>query len=430
MRRFSLLLAILLIVPLTADAAAPLLLTKFRLHDLDRNIVSSLGYDSATAVVFFKEIGSLSPQQTEAIKTYEPIGCFPFYVLRNGIVEESGYHCRTFFCVGYSRGPKQCRSMTGEPMGGVVEMNDRLSLVTLQDTRKRFDEYPLADRTPAMRRRIEELGALHCAPLYLLRFDVVVGEGYQCDEIGKYPFYSGKFSCVDDWRDDTDDEACSITVREDELAMRRQILEASGDYHPPVLGPETATGSTTGEFPDVIKGYYGYTAITELGKRGIIQGYRDGTYKPLQGLNRAELSKLLLATLRPEELSGETGCFPDVADEWYSSPVCAAKRLGWLRGYTDGTFRPVQTMTKAEGIKVIVSALTTDVLSAATLPIGVPEGEWFTPYVRKAVDLRILLEPAFVPAGEVTRADAAVWLYRALKMVGKLSSSSSSAAAQ
>jgi hypothetical protein len=60
----------------------------------------------------------------------------------------------------------------------------------------------------------------------------------------------------------------------------------------------------------------------------------------------------------------------------------------------------------------------------------VDEGEWYTPYVRKAVELRLLLEPTFLPKGEVSRADAAVWLFRAMKMLGKLTPSSSGSSSQ
>lgn len=430
----------LLPLPSRASAASPVLLHEFSLHQFDAGISAALGYSATASVVYFKELASLTSAQSESIRIHEPIGCFPFYVMRNGAAEESGFNCRSFFCVGYTRGPKQCRSTTGAPMSGISEISNRLSAVTLQDTQKLFADYPPVDRSEAMRKRIDELASVRCKPFYVLRFDIAVGEGYACDEIGQYPRYSGKFQCIEDWRT-TGGKECSIPVRENELAIRQQILVDRGEYSSSASS-SSASGSGSAvtahptSFPDVIQGYYGYTAITELARRGIIGGYPDGLYRPAQSLNRAEFSKLLVATLRPQELLGETGCFPDVGDEWYSATVCAAKRLGWLQGYPDGTFKPRQTMRKSEGIKVVVAALReslpwTVVLDdgAGQLPIGVPENTWYTPYVRTAVTLQLLMEPSFNPAATVSRADAAVWLYRSLKASGALQKSSSAAPA-
>lgn len=430
--------ALLLPLPQRTLAASPVLLHQFSLHQFDAGISAALGYPATASVVYFKELASLTSAQSESIRVHEPIGCFPFYVMRNGTAEESGFNCRSFFCVGYTRGPKQCRSTNGTPMSGISEISNRLSAVTLQDTQKFFGVWPLEDQTEAMRRRIDELASVRCKPFYVLRFDVAVGEGYACDEIGQYPRYSGKFQCIEDWRT-TGGKECSIPVRENELAIRQQILIDRGEYS---SRPSSSAASASGSalithpisFPDVIQGYYGYTAITELAARGIIAGYPDSLYRPAQSLNRAEFSKLLVATLRPEELLGETGCFPDVgeADEWYSAPVCAAKRLGWLQGYPDGTFKPRQTMRKSEGIKVVVAALRESLSwtvalddGAGQLPAGVPEGTWYTPFVRAAVTLQLLMEPSFNPAATVSRADAAVWLYRSLKASGALQRSSS-----
>ncbi|MFH0851669.1 MAG: S-layer homology domain-containing protein, partial [Candidatus Peregrinibacteria bacterium] len=325
MRRIPLLLASLLFVPITALAIPPVLLTTFKLHDFDKMILSTLGYESGT-IVFYKEIASLTTQQSDAIRKHEPVGCFPFYVIRNGTTEESGFNCRSFFCVGYTNGPKVCKNREKEPYGGVVEIGGRLSIIP-QDTRKLFSDYLPADRSPYMVKRLVELGAVRCRPFYLLRFDVAVGEGYDCDEMGQYPYYSGSYNCLDDWRK-KNDFVCSIAVRDDELDVRKQILQRRGEY----VASTGALVPTPVSFPDVIQGYYGYTAITELARRGIISGYPDGTFKPSKNLNRAELSKILISALRPQEVRSESFCFPDVKDEWFAPYVCAAKRLGWLSG--------------------------------------------------------------------------------------------------
>lgn len=165
-------------------------------------------------------------------------------------------------------------------------------------------------------------------------------------------------------------------------------------------------------FSDVKQNDYAEKEISTLYLKGIIQGYSDGTFKPSNTVNRAELLKLLIAGLHASENKGEKGCFPDVSDDWYSPFVCAAKRLGWVAGYASGEFKPASTVNRAEAIKMIVSSLTTDLDSSASLPNDVPADSWFAPYVRKAVELGIVIETSFQPTKVLTRADAAVWIYR------------------
>lgn len=179
-----------------------------------------------------------------------------------------------------------------------------------------------------------------------------------------------------------------------------------------VNSSSSAQNLVNSKFSDVGLDSYAAKEISDLYARGIIQGYSDGTFKPSNTVNRAELLKLLIAGLHAKEDKGEKKCFPDVSDEWFSTFVCAAKRLGWVGGYSSGQFKPANTVNRAEAIKMIVSSLATNLDSSAILPIDVPEDSWFAPYVRKAVDLGIVIETSFKPTEVLTRADAAVWIYR------------------
>lgn len=417
-------------------AAAPVFLRDFKLHDFDTSIYASLGYDSTASVSYLRELATNTPDQQKTRQTYEKIGCHPFYVIRNGKIEESGFNCRSFFCAGYTKGPKICKDTDDKAYGGVVEISRRLGLVTIFDQQKRFADYPDSDQTSSMKSRIDKLAPYRCRPLFLLDFDVVVGEGYECDEVGKYPTYSAKNLCMEDFRKQ-DGLVCQVPIRANEFDLRLKAIAKfhGGSASSGASSAASGTGSSvssvsssesssqdSGEsssagrtFPDVIQGKYGYTAIMDLTARGIIRGYPDGTFRPKNAVNRAEFTKVLLETLHPEQIRGETFCFRDIRDEWYSVVACAAKRLGWVIGYGDGTFRPGQTMRKAEAIKVIIHALGAPRDSNAVLPDGVSEGQWYTPYVRKAVELEIILESSFEPNGQMTRADAAVWIYRGLK---------------
>lgn len=415
-----------------AYAAGPFLLHAFELHGFDEQIPATLGYDSSASVVYFREMGALTSDELLLQQQHETAGCYPFYLMKEGEVVELGFNCRTFFCVGYQKGPKQCKDLAGETTGGVVEISRRMNGIRRPSTRMYFDELEKNDRTQEIQRRIEDLRRIACRPFYLMDFDVAVGEGFSCDEVGTYPAFSAARTCTNDWRT-LEGVQCTVPLRQDEEAVRQWALRRQEHDEVVMSGvslrervalePEMAavsgavvvsakTEMSPAQFPDVRVGSYGYTAITSLADEGLIHGYDDGTFKPKQSINRAEFVRLAIETLRPNAVRGESECFPDVGNRWYAPFACAAKRLGVVKGYADGMFKPMQPITKAEALKVLLMLAKAPESEDAELPRGVADGEWYAPFVRTAVAAGVIRETVFPADTALTRADTAVWLYR------------------
>jgi len=148
-----------------------------------------------------------------------------------------------------------------------------------------------------------------------------------------------------------------------------------------------------------------------LYEEGIIRGYPDGTFRPSGSINRAELIKILMLGFRDQEILGEMDCFDDVAEEWFAPYVCAAKRLGWIGGYADGTFRPAQSVNRAEAIKIITEAFGAPTPRLTSMPPDAEPGSWYYPFVAKGVLIDIV-DPfdLFRPAMDLTREETAVWI--------------------
>lgn len=395
----------------------------FRLHDYDARILEAFSYDSAS-IVYYSELASIAPEQLAIRESYEKRGCYPFHVVKDGETVESGFNCYTFFCIGYYYGPKVCKNANGAPYSGVLEINRRLSVIDVVIEHKPFSAFEYDEQTDEMVARMDELLPLRCEPYYMMLFDVAVGEGYVCEEVGQYPYFSHENDCRNDWRD-TAGMTCKNDWREDEFERRREAIahrEEEGSLSSLSSRPYRSSSSasslaTIESFPDVIEGNYGFTAIKDLAKRGIVRGYDDGSFRPYQTVNRAEFAKLLVGGLHSEHLQQhESNCFPDVQGEWFTPYVCAAKRLQWIQGYDDGLFHPERTITKAEAMKIIVASMGVSLDSTVGLPPGTRDGQWYTPYIRKAMELKLILESSFNPGTEVVRADAAVWIYRSLKV--------------
>ncbi|MBI3336695.1 S-layer homology domain-containing protein [Candidatus Peregrinibacteria bacterium] len=97
-------------------------------------------------------------------------------------------------------------------------------------------------------------------------------------------------------------------------------------------------------------------AINVLTNLGVIAGNPDGSFRPRRLLNRAEFVKVALLS-HPSSSSfiwGPITCFPDTLhQDWFSPYVCAAKEKGIVEGYRDGLFRPAQPVTYGEAVKIL-----------------------------------------------------------------------------
>lgn len=115
-------------------------------------------------------------------------------------------------------------------------------------------------------------------------------------------------------------------------------------------------------------------AIRLLSSLGVLSGYPDGTFRPDDGITRAELVSLLAATV-----PAEAGALPftDVAeDHWARRAIGTAVRRGWVRGYGDGTFRPDGLVTRAEGVCLLNAMLGRSAAAAESRALLADMGVW------------------------------------------------------
>lgn len=121
-----------------------------------------------------------------------------------------------------------------------------------------------------------------------------------------------------------------------------------------ILTFSTASAQTS-TFSDVPSFHDNFNAISYLQGEGTVEGYGDGTYKPGNTINRAEFVKIILEST--EETPEGSDCFTDVSNEWYAPYICKAQDKGLVQGYPDGLFRPEQAINFAEASKVISEGL-------------------------------------------------------------------------
>lgn len=96
-------------------------------------------------------------------------------------------------------------------------------------------------------------------------------------------------------------------------------------------------------------------AITLLSEKGVLNGYSDGSFRPSQNVSRAEFAKICCLLAGYEQSAVRSSAFTDVADgQWYEGWVGAASDHQLIKGYDDGSFRPADPISQQEILAILV----------------------------------------------------------------------------
>jgi hypothetical protein len=186
------------------------------------------------------------------------------------------------------------------------------------------------------------------------------------------------------------------------------------------------------DFTDVPANHWAAEDIELLSNKLIVAGVSAEQFDPNRNITRAEFARLVVRSLGLNN-STEEAEFSDVeGDEWYADEVATAAEAGLIFGYDDGTFRPTQTITRAELAAMVVRAMTfagTDVeLTTAEQAEALESfrdlnqvGAWAQDELAIAVSEGIVLgvgADRLAPNSNATRAEATAMLARYLVNVG------------
>jgi hypothetical protein len=110
------------------------------------------------------------------------------------------------------------------------------------------------------------------------------------------------------------------------------------------------------EFDDIASSPWAVDAITKLANAGIINGVADGKFAPYLFSKRGDFILMIAKTLKLD--TDEESGFTDVAPEkYYANAIAAAKQAGIATGYSDGTFKPEENITRQDMMILVVKAL-------------------------------------------------------------------------
>ena len=116
--------------------------------------------------------------------------------------------------------------------------------------------------------------------------------------------------------------------------------------------------SKTNSYSDVSSTDWYNNAISTLSKLGIIDGYPDGTFRPMAGITRAEFAKIAVSFFElTESMKGHSDLFTDISGSWARQYINAAYLCNIISGYPDGTFKPTKLITRAEAMTIVNNTL-------------------------------------------------------------------------
>ena len=142
-------------------------------------------------------------------------------------------------------------------------------------------------------------------------------------------------------------------------------------------------------FSDVHAGQWYNNAISTLANMKILNGYKDGTFRPNQPITRAEMATIISAFAN---LTENTKTFTDIEGHWAQKYIELAAGNGWITGYEDGTFRPNNEITRAETMTMINRVMKrvpkdeTCLLDGMTTYPDCVSGQWYYIAVQEATN--------------------------------------------
>lgn len=115
-------------------------------------------------------------------------------------------------------------------------------------------------------------------------------------------------------------------------------------------------GGGSGTFADV-EGHWAKPFIEALAAKGIISGFSDGTFRPRDPVTRAQFAVIINKAFSPTPIRPAMN-FGDVKNNfWAYRDIQAAYRGGFLSGYEGRVFRPQQEITRVQALVSLVSGL-------------------------------------------------------------------------
>lgn len=154
--------------------------------------------------------------------------------------------------------------------------------------------------------------------------------------------------------------------------------------------------------------------VLEFAGKGFINGYSDGTFGPDNSITRAEFVKIVNNAFGFTEKADIQ--FTDIEREWQLTNVAIGVKAGYLTA-TNSEFRPDAPITRQEACKIV--GMITNAQGDGVLDFADTDqmSEWAKPYIDALVDVGVITKKEnFRPLDGIRRGEAVKILSLAMKL--------------
>ena len=106
------------------------------------------------------------------------------------------------------------------------------------------------------------------------------------------------------------------------------------------------------KFSDANDEWYS-AAVNYVVEKKLISGYPNGTFKPNESITRAEFAQMISGYIKTEKTNKSD--FNDIKDHWAKDAIDKLNGNKNVSGYPDGTFKPNEKITRAEAVTILNS---------------------------------------------------------------------------
>ena len=161
-------------------------------------------------------------------------------------------------------------------------------------------------------------------------------------------------------------------------------------------GDDLPDGMYQASFPDVDSDAWFNKYIGYLEDKDVLSGYEDGTFRPMDTITRGEISAVIARAQRYDLIS-YNGIFTDVTEnDWAKDNIETLADKNIVSGYEDGTFGPYSPLTRAEAVAIINRVLVESTPIVTFTPNDIA-GHWAEADILLAVNERMVGANAVVP---------------------------------
>lgn len=171
-------------------------------------------------------------------------------------------------------------------------------------------------------------------------------------------------------------------------------------------------------FKDIPNNYTYFNEVEYLTSNKIITGYSDGTFKPDNKLTRAHAAVIISRALGLNTSNVKNPSFKDIpANHIYYKEIAAVAEAGIMSGRGNNKFDPDATLTRAQMAKIV--ALAYDLKGTSNIVFkDVPKNDWAHAYIQQLAANKITTGypgNLFKPNESISRVHFGLFLYRAIQ---------------